>query len=199
MATTTTTRPAVATLLPVPTNGERDAPAPIHDVTENPSGGLLRWPDIRPPEIGFCILLLQEKRKIKEHLENTQQHWVLQVGWVGLVLCSCVLVPSLLRHANKMGCCYISYIFVADWPKKETKTTGFREHQVYYTQQIFSIVLNWYWLGSRKMWPPLDQFFFCKLLLNCASHDTKIGCIQFLWAEASKYKFSFLLCAGPLR
>ena len=37
-----TTRPAVATLLPVPTNGERDAPAPIRDVTENPSGGLLR-------------------------------------------------------------------------------------------------------------------------------------------------------------
>ena len=27
----------------------------IRDVTENPSGGLLRRPDIRPPESGFCI------------------------------------------------------------------------------------------------------------------------------------------------
>jgi len=26
----------------------------IRDVTENPSGGLLRRADIRPPEIGFC-------------------------------------------------------------------------------------------------------------------------------------------------
>merc|ERR1711911_98176 len=42
-----TTRPAVATLPPVPTNGERDARALIRDVTENPSGGLLRSPDIR--------------------------------------------------------------------------------------------------------------------------------------------------------
>ena len=36
-----------ATLLPVPTNGERDAPALIRDVTENPSEGLLRRVDIR--------------------------------------------------------------------------------------------------------------------------------------------------------
>ena len=28
----------------------------IRDVTENPSGGLLRRADIRPPEIGFCRL-----------------------------------------------------------------------------------------------------------------------------------------------
>ena len=33
-----------------------------------------------------------------------------------------------------------------------------------------------------------------------ASYDTKIiGFIKFLWAEAKKYKFSFLLCAVPLR
>ena len=48
-----TTRPAVATLLPVPTNGERDAPALIRDVTENPSGGLLRSPDIRRVSAGY--------------------------------------------------------------------------------------------------------------------------------------------------
>ena len=29
----------------------------IRDVTENPSGGLLRRADIRPPEIGFCPLI----------------------------------------------------------------------------------------------------------------------------------------------
>ena len=40
--------------------------------------------------------------------------------------------------------------------------------------------------------------FFCKLLLNGASHDTKIGCIPLVWAGAKKHKFSFLLCAGPL-
>ena len=28
----------------------------IRDVTENPSGGLLRRADIRPPESGFCPL-----------------------------------------------------------------------------------------------------------------------------------------------
>ena len=33
---------------------------------------------------------------------------------------------------------------------------------------------------------------------NGASYDTKIGCIQFLWTRAKKYKFSFLPCAGPL-
>ena len=40
--------------------------------------------------------------------------------------------------------------------------------------------------------------FFCKLLLNGASHDTKIGFIRLVWAGNKKYKFSFLLCAGPL-
>ena len=30
-------------------------------------------------------------------------------------------------------------------------------------------------LVQRASWPPLDQCFFCKLLLNCASQDTKIG------------------------
>ena len=45
-----------------------------------------------------------------------------------------------------------------------------------------------------------NLYTFCKLLLNGASYDiTKIGCIQFLWAGAEKYLFSFLLCAGPLR
>ena len=37
-------------------------------------------------------------------------------------------------------------------------------------------------------------FFFCKLLLNGASHYTKIGCIRLVWAGAKKY-FSFQLCA----
>ena len=37
-------------------------------------------------------------------------------------------------------------------------------------------------------------------LLNGATHDNKIGCNQFLWVGARKYKFLFLLCgAGPLR
>ena len=40
-------------------------------------------------------------------------------------------------------------------------------------------------------------FFFCKLLLNGASHDTKIGCISLVSAGAKKYRFSFLLCPGP--
>ena len=41
--------------------------------------------------------------------------------------------------------------------------------------------------------------FFCKLLLNGASHDdTKIGCIRLVWTGA-KNIFSFLLCAGPFR
>ena len=35
---------------------------------------------------------------------------------------------------------------------------------------------------NHVAWPRLDQWFFCKLLLNCASYDTEIGCIQFLWA-----------------
>ena len=39
---------------------------------------------------------------------------------------------------------------------------------------------------------PVRVFFF-KL------HDTKIGCIRLVWAGAKKYKFSFLLCAGPLK
>ena len=31
--------------------------------------------------------------------------------------------------------------------------------------------------------------FICKLLLNGASHDTKIGCNSLVWAGANKYKF----------
>ena len=34
--------------------------------------------------------------------------------------------------------------------------------------------------------------------LNGASYDSKIGCSQFSWAGAKKYKFLFLLCAVPL-
>ena len=34
--------------------------------------------------------------------------------------------------------------------------------------------------------------------LQIASHDTKIGCIQLLWAGAKEYQFSLLLCADPL-
>ena len=45
---------------------------------------------------------------------------------------------------------------------------------------------------------PTGPLFFCKLLQNGASHETKIGCIRLVWAGAKKYKFSFLLCAGPL-
>ena len=52
---------------------------------------------------------------------------------------------------------------------------------------------------TGPVWPPLDQCFFCKLLLNGASNDTEIGCSGLVWAGAKKYKFSFLLCAGPLR
>ena len=40
--------------------------------------------------------------------------------------------------------------------------------------------------------------FFCKLFLNGASHDTDIGCISLVCVGAKTYKFSFLLCAGPL-
>ena len=33
--------------------------------------------------------------------------------------------------------------------------------------------------------------FVFKLLLYCASHDTKIGCICSVWAGAQKYKFCY--------
>ena len=51
-----------------------------------------------------------------------------------------------------------------------------------------------FWSNLQKNTGPI----FCKLLLNGASHDTMIGCIRLVWAGAKKYKFSFLLCAGPL-
>ena len=41
--------------------------------------------------------------------------------------------------------------------------------------------------------------FYCKLLLNGASHDTKIGCVRLVSTIANKYKCSFLSFAGPLR
>ena len=44
-------------------------------------------------------------------------------------------------------------------------------------------------LYATNLSGPLDQWFFCKLLLNGASHDTKIGCIRFVWAGSEKYKF----------
>ena len=37
----------------------------------------------------------------------------------------------------------------------------------------------------------VSVFFFCKLLPNGASYDTKIGCIQFLRAVAKKNIFFF--------
>ena len=63
-------------------------------------------------------------------------------------------------------------------------------------------------LVQMGSWPQLDQWsskgngptgevFFCKVLLNRASHYTKkIGCIPLVWAGTKK--FSFLLWAGPL-
>ena len=51
-----------------------------------------------------------------------------------------------------------------------------------------------FWSNLQKNTGPI----FCKLLLNGASHDTMIGCISLVWAGAKKYKFSFLLCTGPL-
>ena len=41
--------------------------------------------------------------------------------------------------------------------------------------------------------------FFLQIASKGASYDTKISCIQLLWAGAKIYKFSFLQCAGPLR
>ena len=38
----------------------------------------------------------------------------------------------------------------------------------------------------------------CKLVLSGALHDNKICYICLVWAGAKRYKFSFLLCAGPL-
>ena len=43
-------------------------------------------------------------------------------------------------------------------------------------------------------WPLLDLWIFA----NCSLYETKIGCIQFLWAGAKQFKFSILLCAEPL-
>ena len=45
---------------------------------------------------------------------------------------------------------------------------------------------------------PNGPMFFFKLLLNSASHDTKIGCIALVWAGVKQYKFSLSMCAGPL-
>ena len=45
----------------------------------------------------------------------------------------------------------------------------------------------------------MDQILFCNLLLIGVSHDTKIWCIRLVWAGTEKYRYSFLLCAGPLR
>ena len=53
--------------------------------------------------------------------------------------------------------------------------------------------------GPVRVMTCTGPVFFCKLLLNCASHDTKISCIRLVWAGAKKYKFWFLLCAGPLK
>merc|ERR1711860_19743 len=53
--------PPTATLLPVPTNGERDAPATSRKIhPKDSSVGRISAgypPDIRPPEIGFCPLM----------------------------------------------------------------------------------------------------------------------------------------------
>ena len=53
--------------------------------------------------------------------------------------------------------------------------------------------------GPVRVMTLTGPVFFCKLLLNVASHDTKIDCIRLVWAGAKKYEFSFLLGAGPLR
>ena len=51
--------------------------------------------------------------------------------------------------------------------------------------------------GPVRVMTHWTRVFFCKLLLNGASHDTKIGCISLVWAGAKKYKFYFLLSADP--
>ena len=46
---------------------------------------------------------------------------------------------------------------------------------------------------------PTGLIFFCNLILNGALHDTKMVALALVWAGAKKYKFLFLLYAGPLR
>ena len=43
---------------------------------------------------------------------------------------------------------------------------------------------------------PWTEYFFSKLLINDASHDTEIGCIRLVWAGAKKYIY-FHFCIAP--
>ena len=54
---------------------------------------------------------------------------------------------------------------------------------------------NVIFLSTVRAGPHCVTVVFWKLFLN---GDTKTGCIRLVWAGAKKYKFSFLLCAGPL-
>ena len=53
------------------------------------------------------------------------------------------------------------------------------------------------YLFTRYLASDLKREF--SLLLNGVSHDTKVGLILLVWSLAKKFKFSFLLCADPLR
>ena len=45
--------------------------------------------------------------------------------------------------------------------------------------------------GPVKVITLTGPVFFCKLLLNGATHDTKIDCIRLVWAGAKKYNFCY--------
>ena len=50
-----------------------------------------------------------------------------------------------------------------------------------------------------RVMTPTGPVFFLQIAPKWLFVDTKIGCIRLVWAGgANNYKFSFLLCAGPL-
>ena len=88
-----------------------------------------------------------------------------------------------------------AFIRIYDWPTKQKSD----RHKVLLSK--VGVGRTFEKQGPVRCRHPTEPvvFFFAKWLPNGALYDTKIACIQFLWAGAKKYKFSFLQFSVPLR
>ena len=96
------------------------------------------------------------------------------------------------------------YIFLYNRPVKEWENWSLIKQEYFSLLQLSSLSTLLFYNYAVKLYimilctsgqvrfkPHLTSVIICKLLLNGASYDTKIGCIQFLWAEALNINFLF--------
>ena len=150
-------------------------------------------------EIFSSLLLLMCLRSFMEKLR--ENHFDQKCFFSMYLRCLSILANWHVLHENTMDickevtACFVCLLFEFKYLPTRCRVLGpfkfssmnpgrkktFGAHLILY--------IGSYRTGPVKAMVRTGPVVFCKLLLNGASYDTEVGCIQFLWAEAKKYKF----------